>query len=61
MKILFLLCISFLVPTICSAHSGTVLKAVSTYLPFMVPVVAGVAAFGRRWIHQWMKKFRKDK
>lgn len=59
MKILFLLYISFLVPSICFAHSGTVLKAVSTYLPFMVPIGAGVIAFGRRWVHLWMKKFRK--
>lgn len=59
MKILFLFYISFLIPNICFAHSGTVLNAVSTYLPFMVPIVAGVAAFGRRWIHLWMEKFHK--
>jgi len=59
MKILFLLIISFWVSSTCFAHSGTVLKAVSTYLPFMVPIAAGVAAFGRRWMHRWLEKFRK--
>lgn len=59
MKVLFLLSISFLISGTCFAHSGTVLKAVSTYLPFMVPIAAGVAAFGRRWIHRWMEKFHK--
>lgn len=59
MKILFLLYISLLVPSICFAHSGTVLKAVSTYLPFIVPIAAGIAAFGRSSIYRWMEKFRK--
>ena len=50
MKVLFLMTLSLIIPTLCFAHSGTVLTAVSNYLPVLIPLVAGIAAFGKRFI-----------
>lgn len=32
------------VPSICSAHSGTLINAFTSYLPFIAPIVAGIVA-----------------
>ena len=52
MKILLLMTLSLMIPSLCFAHSGTVLNAVSNYLPVLIPLIAGIAAFGKRFITQ---------
>lgn len=39
-----------LVPSICFAHSGTVFKAVSNYLPFLIPFISAVVIGCRKYI-----------
>ncbi len=41
-KILACTLASLLVPSICLAHSGTLLRAFANYLPFLAPILAGL-------------------
>lgn len=59
MKVVALVILSCSVPSVCSAHSGTVINAVANYLPFLAPVFAaggfaGVVKFIRNL-------FKRDK
>ncbi len=58
MKVLFLMTLSLIIPTLCFAHSGTVLNAVSNYLPVLIPLIVGIAAFGKRFITQILNFFK---
>ena len=52
MKILLLMTLSLIIHSLCFAHSGNVLNTVSNYLPVLIPLIAGIAAFGKRFIAQ---------
>ena len=61
MRILLLMGLSLLMPTICLAHSGSVLGAVTNYLPFLAPIAVGAAAIAHRWSHRIKGWFGKKK
>ncbi len=44
MNILILSLCFMAVPSVCSAHSGTLVNAFTSYLPFIAPIVAGAVA-----------------
>lgn len=58
MKIVALVLVSCSIPSICSAHSGALLNAVSNYLPLIAPFAAGGLAGVVKFIRNF---FRKDK
>ena len=44
-KVLVLAAVSFMVPSVCFAHSGNLLRAAANFLPFLAPMIAaGMAA-----------------
>ena len=57
MKILAALICILSVPEICSAHSGTVINAVSSYLPFIMPVILGAVATCKTFFSEITNKF----
>jgi len=57
MKIIALVIVSCSIPSVCSAHSGTVINAVANYLPFLAPIFAaggltGVVKFIRSFFQK---------
>ena len=61
MKIFALVVVSLSVPSVCSAHSGTLLNAVANYLPFLAPFVAGGVAGGFSGVMKIIRDiFKKD-
>lgn len=57
MKIFALAILSLAIPAVCSAHSGTLVNAVASYLPFLAPIFAG----GFAGVVQFIKRiFGKD-
>lgn len=46
------------VPSICSAHSGTLINAVTSYLPFIAPIIAGVVASWKNFFGTFTAKFK---
>ena len=52
------------VPATCSAHSGTLINAVSNYLPILMPMLLGAVAAVREFvknfsIREFVKRFFK--
>lgn len=56
MKIFALAVLSLTVPAVCSAHSGTLVNAVASYLPFLAPIFAGGFAGVLKFLKQIFKK-----
>lgn len=50
MKILLWVMCFMAIPSICSAHSGTLINAASNYLPLIMPMVIGAVATCRNYI-----------
>lgn len=50
MKILLWIMCFMAIPSICSAHSGTLINAVSNYMPLIIPMVFGAVATCRNYI-----------
>ena len=46
------------VPSICSAHSGTLISAFTSYLPFIAPIVAGIVASWKNFFGTFSAKFK---
>ncbi len=46
------------VPSICSAHSGTLINACTSYLPFIAPIVAGVVASFKNFFGTFLASFK---
>ena len=59
MKILAALICILSVPSICSAHSGTLINAVSSYLPFIMPVILGAVATCKNFFSDIFNRFKK--
>ena len=59
MKFVILVGGILIVPSTCSAHSGTIINAVSNYLPFIVPTILGFVAAGKEFIAEFIKRFKK--
>ena len=59
-KIVALAILSLSIPSVCSAHSGTLLNAVANYLPLLAPVAAGGLAGVIKFIRDFLR-FRKPK
>ncbi len=58
MRVLALVFVSCSVTSVCSAHSGALLSAVSNYLPLIAPFAAGGLAGVVKFVRNF---FRKDK
>ena len=59
MKIVALVIVACSIPSVCSAHSGTVINAVANYLPFLAPVFA---ASGFAGVVKFIRNlFKRDK
>ena len=56
MKIVALVILSCSIPSVCSAHSGAVVNAVASYLPFIAPFAAGGLAGVVKFIRTFFKK-----
>ena len=59
MRILFMVGLSLVLPTVCFAHTGSVFSAVSSYLPFLAPLAVGAAAVVHRFSHRIKDYFKK--
>ena len=59
MKILAALICILSVPQICSAHSGTLINAVSSYLPFIMPMILGAVATCKTFFNEIFNRFKK--
>ncbi len=58
MKILIAALCFIAVPSICSAHSGTLVNAVTSYLPFIAPIVAGIVASWKNFFGTFTARFK---
>lgn len=61
MKIIALVIVSCSIPSVCSAHSGTVINAVANYLPFLAPLFAAGAAGGLTGVVKFIRSFFQKK
>jgi len=48
-----------MIPSVCSAHSGTLINAFSNYFPFILPAVAGFFASFKNLFTNFFNRFRK--
>jgi hypothetical protein len=54
MRILITLIGLLIIPSVCFAHSGTVARAVASYLPFFLPFLSGIILACYRFIKRYL-------